>query len=240
MWGGGFSEGFRQAGFDVIWAVDIWQPAVDTHKENHPKGETIKGDVIKLSKLPDEEFNKLIPDSEIIIGSPPCTAFSNSNKSGNGDKANGIKLFEAYLRIIARKKFKKNSILKYWILENVPKVQIHIREKYTAKQLEIEGDFELIVKGGNTGIYNAKYFGVPSSRERFFCGEFPKPIQVFEDEKELIPLKSILSYLGEPKEKLHADITDPQVYLISAVLLCLRYLLLQQVTQCFRLLQVRL
>ncbi len=34
--GGGFSEGFRQAGIDVIAAFDLWKIAVDTHNGNHP------------------------------------------------------------------------------------------------------------------------------------------------------------------------------------------------------------
>jgi DNA (cytosine-5)-methyltransferase 1 len=207
--GGGFSEGFRQAGFEVIWAVDIWQPAVDTHNENHPETTAIKGDVIKLSMLPDKEFHEAIPDAEVIIGSPPCTAFSNSNKSGNGDKAKGIELIEAYLKIIARKKFKKNSILKYWILENVPKVQSHIKDSYTAKELELKGDFKLIVKGDSSGVYNAKYFGVPSSRKRFFCGDFPKPEILIKNNNELIPLKKITTALGAPKAKLTTTIVDP-------------------------------
>lgn len=207
--GGGFSEGFRQAGFNVIWAVDLWQPAVDTHNENHPETIAIKGDVIKLSMLPDKEFHETIPDAEVIIGSPPCTAFSNSNKSGNGDKAKGIALIEAYLKIVARKKYKKGSILKYWILENVPKVQIHIKERYSAKELNLEGNFELIAKGNGAGIYNAKYFGVPSSRKRYFCGDFPKPEKLFKTDAELIPLKKITSALGIPKEKLNLEIQDP-------------------------------
>lgn len=207
--GGGFSEGFRQAGFDVIWAVDIWQPAVDTHNENHPETTAIKDDVIRLSMLPDKEFHTLVPDAEVIIGSPPCTAFSNSNKSGKGDKAKGIALIEAYLRIVARKKYKKNSILKYWILENVPKVQTHIKDKYSAKDLQLEGNFELTVKGGNSNVYNAKYFGVPSSRKRFFCGDFPKPEAIFKNDTELIPLKTITTALGAPKEKLNLNIHDP-------------------------------
>jgi DNA (cytosine-5)-methyltransferase 1 len=211
---GGFSEGLRQAGFDIIWAVDNWQVAVDTHKENHPSCITIKDDIIRLSKLPDKEFHKIIPDSEIIIGSPPCTAFSNSNRSGKGDKAKGIILIESYLRIVARKKFKRSSILKYWILENVPKVQNYLKEEYHAKDLEIEGNFKLIVKRNNSGIYNAKYYGVPSNRIRYFCGEFPLPKQVFKDDNLLIPLKTILSALGAPKEKLHTEINDP-IYLLN-------------------------
>jgi DNA (cytosine-5)-methyltransferase 1 len=207
--GGGFSEGFRQAGFDVIWAVDLWQPAVDTHNKNHPETKAIKDDVIRLSMLPDKEFHETIPDAEVIIGSPPCTAFSNSNRSGKGDKSKGIALIEAYLRIVARKKYKKNSILKYWILENVPKAQTHIKEKYSAKDLQLDGNFELLVKGGNSAVYNAKYFGVPSSRKRFFCGNFPKPEALFIADSELIPLKKITTALGSPKEKMNSQIHDP-------------------------------
>jgi DNA (cytosine-5)-methyltransferase 1 len=211
---GGFSEGFRQAGFEVIWGIDKWQPAVDTHKENHPECETICDDVIRISKLPDLSFHSIVPDSEVIIGSPPCTFFSNSNRSGNGDKAKGKELIKAYLRIIARKKFKKNSVLKYWILENVPKVQGYIKAKYSAKELSLEGGFELTVKSDCSNEYNAKYFGVPSNRIRYFCGEFPEPKRTISNDKDLIPLKNILHKLGGPKDKLHEPIADP-IYGIS-------------------------
>jgi DNA (cytosine-5)-methyltransferase 1 len=206
---GGFSEGFRQAGFKVIWAVDKWKPAVDTHKENHPDTVTICDDVIRLSLLPDIAFHSIIPDSDVIIGSPPCTFFSNSNKSGGGDKSKGKELIKAFLRIIARKKFKKGSKLKYWILENVPKVKKHIKSSYNSKELKFNGNFRLIVKGLYNSEYNAKYYGVPSNRIRYFCGDFPKPEQVIKDDIDLIPLKHILNNLGAPKTKLHSKITDP-------------------------------
>ena len=121
--GGGFSEGFRQAGYDIVFAVDKWAPAVKTYQGNKPGVNVIQDDVIKISLLPDDEFEKLVPDSEVIIGSPPGQSFSHSNKSGGADKSLGIKLIEAYLRIIARKKYKPNSVLRYWILENVPAVK---------------------------------------------------------------------------------------------------------------------
>ena len=214
---GGFSEGFRQAGFKVIWAVDNWKPAVDTHKENHPDSKTILDDVIRLSKLPDKEFEKIIPDSEIIIGSPTCIAFSNSNKSGKGDKTKGIELFEAFLRIIFRKKYKKNSILKYWILENVPNSKKYIKNKYTAKELGIESDNILKVNNGNAGIYNAKYYGVPSNRKRFFCGEFTAPVRIYNNDDDIIHLSTILNALGKPKENMESIITDPNYPTFSMI-----------------------
>lgn len=207
--GGGFSEGFRQAGIKVIAAYDIWQPAVDTHNGNHPSCDALKMDVIKISKLSDKDFEAIVPDSEIIIGSPPCTDFSNSNKSGKGDKSKGIELIEAYLRIIARKKYKKNSILKYWVLENVPKVESYIKAEYKPINLKLKGEWSLNVKNTNSGVYQMKYYGVPSNRKRYFCGDFPEPEKVFLRESEVIPLKKILKALGEPKTKLNKRITDP-------------------------------
>lgn len=195
--GGGFSEGFRQAGFKIVFAVDKWAPAVMTYKGNKPDVTVVQDDILKISKLPDAEFEKLVPDTEVIIGSPPCQSFSHSNKSGNADKAIGIELIEAYLRIIARKKFKVGSVLRYWVLENVPAVKDYIREEYTAADLNIEGNFILRPRDGVSGKYNAKYFGAPTNRERYLCGEFPKPIET-KSEKSLITLGQILDSLGDP------------------------------------------
>lgn len=190
---GGFSEGFRQAGFELCFAVDKWEPAINTYKANKPHCNVIQDDVIRLSNLPDNEFNALIPDTEVIIGSPPCVAFSNSNKSGNGDKTLGIKLLEAYLRIVARKKFKENSILRYWVLENVPNIQKYIKEKYSARDLGLDGDFVLCPLK-HASVYNAKYFGAPTNRKRFVCGEFP-PLVATHTNQNVVTLGQVLDSL---------------------------------------------
>lgn len=195
--GGGFSEGFRQAGFEIVLAVDKWEPAVTTYKGNKPGVNVIKDDIIRISLLDDEEFENTVPDSEVIIGSPPCQAFSHSNKSGNGDKTLGIQLIEAYLRIIARKKAKPNSVLRYWVLENVPAVKQYIKEQYSAEDLGLQGDIVLRPHDGAAGIYNAKYFGAPTNRKRYLCGEFPVPQSTHTD-KTFVTLQDVLASLGEP------------------------------------------
>ncbi len=205
--GGGFSEGFRQAGFEIVFAVDRWEPAVLTYKGNKPGVNVIQDDVIRISELDDDEFERIVPDSEVIIGSPPCQAFSNSNKSGNGDKSLGIKLIEAYLRIIARKKYKPNSVLKYWVLENVPSVKTYIKEKYTATDLGLDGEFALTPHCENSGIYNAKYYGAPTNRQRYLCGEFPK-LQETHCDENVITLGKVLESLGEPLTQSNNTIID--------------------------------
>ena len=209
---GGFSEGFRHAGFDVIWAVDIWQPAVTTHHQNHPASNTVLGDVEKIANLPDEEFHRVVPDSEIIIGSPPCVDFSNSNKSGKADKSKGIRLVEAFFRIVARKKYKRDSVLKYWILENVPNAEPHIEIEYSAQSLNLtnlEEKFPLKVKFLSSHIYNAQYFGVPSKRVRFICGDFPEPEPTIKSDANLIHLDYVLRELGTPLLNPERVVTDP-------------------------------
>lgn len=205
--GGGFSEGFRQAGFDISFALDIWQPAIDTFKLNKIKAKVVKENIIKVSNLPDKEFNELVPDVEIIIGSPPCVAFSNSNKSGNADKTLGIELLKAYLRIIARKKYKENSILKFWALENVPNMKKFIEPEYSAKDLGLKGDWTFKTIYQSSGIYNAKNFGAPTNRKRFFCGEFPM-IKETHSDKKAVPLQRVLDSLGDPSNQSNRVITD--------------------------------
>jgi len=195
---GGFSEGFRQAGFEICFAIDKWTPAYNTYKSNLAHTKVIQDDVIWISNLPDKEFEDTVPDTEVIIGSPPCVAFSSSNKSGNGDKKLGIELLEAYLRIIARKKFKKESILKYWVLENVPNIEEHIKDVYTEKDLNLPGPIRLYPKK-NSDVYNAKHFGAPTNRKRFICGEFPKPKKT-KKEDDALTLGTVLDSL-RPDEK---------------------------------------
>ena len=214
---GGFSEGFRQAGFEIIFAVDKWEPAIMTYRGNKPNVNVICDDVIRISKLKDEDFEKLVPDSEVIIGSPPCQAFSGSNKSGNGDKTLGIELVEAYLRIVARKKYKKNSKLKYWVLENVPNVKHYIKDGYTASDLGLEGDFILSPHSESSGIYNAKYYGAPTNRNRYLCGDFPVPEKV-KTEETALKLRDVIDCLGNPfedKEKVVKDINYPDLAMLK-------------------------
>jgi DNA (cytosine-5)-methyltransferase 1 len=206
---GGFSEGFKLAGFEISFAVDKWGPAVVTHHANHSNAKTIQDDVIRISKLPNDKFHNLVPDTEVIIGSPPCTFFSNSNKSGKADKSMGIQLIEAYLRIVARKSIKKDSILKYWILENVPNVFSYIKEEYTFYELGLDREGSLRVKYPSSKVYNAKYFDVASNRKRYFCGNFPEPYEIIKHDNKVKTIQDIFDYIHKPNNNLEEVIQDP-------------------------------
>ena len=82
---GGFSEGFRQMGFEIKYGYDHWKPAVDTYNHNFNLNCEVKN-ILDFETSIDEIES--LPNTDVIIGSPPCVSFSSSNKSGNAEPQN--------------------------------------------------------------------------------------------------------------------------------------------------------
>jgi DNA (cytosine-5)-methyltransferase 1 len=177
---GGFSEGFRQMGFEIVHGFDNWRPAVDTFNHNfklkcEPKNILdFKKSIIEIEEL---------PDTEIIIGSPPCVSFSSSNKSGNADKSLGVELTETFLRIVAIKKHQPNSILLAWFMENVVNSKRYLQTAYTFKDLGLTewanknriSPFKVAIDlYENTAIINSANYGSFQARKRVISGEIIK------------------------------------------------------------------
>ena len=177
---GGFSEGFRQKGFKIILGIDHWKPAIDTYNYNfnlkcEPKN------ILDFSNSITEIEN--LPNSDIIIGSPPCVSFSSSNKSGNADKSLGVELTKTFLRVIAVKKHQSNSVLKAWFMENVVNSKRYLQITYTFKDLGLK---EWAIKNKinplmiaidlkeNTAVINSADYGSLQARKRVISGEIIK------------------------------------------------------------------
>jgi DNA (cytosine-5)-methyltransferase 1 len=177
---GGFSEGFRQMGIEPIYGYDHWKPAVDTY--NHNFGLSCESKNILDYKESIEAIESL-PNTEIIIGSPPCVSFSSSNKSGNADKSLGVDLTETFLRIVAVKKHQPNSILKAWFMENVVNSKRYLQTEYTFKDLGLTewanknriSPLKIAIDlYENTAIINSADYGSFQARKRVISGEIIK------------------------------------------------------------------
>ena len=215
---GGFSEGFRQQGFKIIQGVDHWRPAIDTFNHNFGLGCEVKN-VLDFSE--DVASISTLPDTDIIIGSPPCVSFSSSNKCGNADKKLGVNLIEIFLIIIAVKKHQPNSKLKAWFMENVANSEKHLQDKYTfkclgltqwAKKHRINPNEVAINFKDNRRILNASHFGVAQARKRLFAGEVIKtklfPELKTANKERLVSTKEIFRYFPHPFAN-QKKITDP-------------------------------
>lgn len=192
--GGGFSEGFRQAGFDITHAVDIDEGATDTYRLNHPETTVIEENLMELD--PDD----LPDDVDIVIGSPPCGEFSTSKRGGAGDAQEGMKLVDRFLYFV------HELDPEYWIMENVPRLEEHLTE-YRG------GDYEGISEldsGEQVHIersdrYMCSDFGTPQRRRRLFSGSFPDPVRPHPDDSPVV-LDQIRSDYPRPTER-PGDIT---------------------------------
>jgi DNA (cytosine-5)-methyltransferase 1 len=177
---GGFSEGFRQMGYEIIYGFDHWKPAIDTFNHNFNLNCEIKN-ILDFQRSIAEIEN--LPNTEIIIGSPPCVSFSSSNKSGNADKSLGVELTETFLRIVAVKKHEPNSILKAWFMENVVNSKRYLQTAYSFKDLGLTewanknriSPLKIAIDlYENSAIINSADFGSFQARKRVISGEIIK------------------------------------------------------------------
>jgi len=178
---GGFSEGFRQAGFDVVWAIDSWERACETHRKNHGETEVLEEDIMEVD-IDD------IPDADVIIGSPPCKEFSYANNGGNGDIEKGMAFIYRFLEIV----YKKNP--EYWIMENVPRVADYLDDEVPLRKLGIDedGTFKIPRKK----VLNCANYGTPQRRKRIFSGDYPLP----EEKEQQNTLGDVINFFPSQTE----------------------------------------
>ena len=224
---GGFSEGFKQQDCKIIAGYDNWKPAIETFNHNFNTNSETKN--ILDFKESIEEIDNL-PNTDVIIGSPPCVSFSSSNISGKADKESGILLTKIFLRIVAIKKFQPNSILKAWYMENVANSRKYLADYYTFKDLELEDwakqhrinpNKRAIILKDNQPIINSADYGSFQSRKRAISGEIikhnrlliPKPTNSNNPQDNLPSwniLGELLKKMPSPKEKnINYEFQDP-------------------------------
>ena len=148
---GGMDLGFIQAGFNIIWANDILEEAIETYRNNIGH-HIVNGDIRMISS--DD-----IPDNpDVIIGGFPCQGFSIANtKRSMKDERNF--LYKEMLRIIKDKK------PKMFVAENVKGLLSMSKGKVFEM---IKKDFEDIGYYVDAKVLNAAEYGVPQQRERVF------------------------------------------------------------------------
>ena len=148
---GGMDLGFKNAGFEIIWANDIDPDSVKTYKKNIGE-HIILGDIERIR-------NNNIPDgADLVIGGFPCQGFSIANKGRHIDDSRN-KLYKQMLRVIRVKK------PKYFVAENVEGI---ITLGKGAVLQKIIKDFKSIGYKVDFKLLNAADYGVPQSRKRVF------------------------------------------------------------------------
>src|SRR3989344_3823538 len=152
---GGFSLGFIQAGYDIVGFVEMWKPAIETYKLNHPKAKHIGTDITKVR---DEDILQYRNKIDVIIGGPPCQGFSLAGRRNRDDNRN--QLYKEYLRFV--------EIInpKTIVMENVQGIltmKDKDNEKIINKILKDLIKLEYLVTYKKIKATN---YGIPQNRER--------------------------------------------------------------------------
>jgi len=169
---GGLDIGFHAAGFETVFATDVWDRACDTLKKNGLAKEVFCGDVRDIDF---KELKERVGKVDCVIGGPPCPPYSQTRHYLIG-KADGFDDEKAGFAV--PEYFRAIEILAptVFFFENV--------DGFSFKTHQVEFDF--FKKRAKELGYNISYkvvncanYGVPQTRKRFICIGTRKEINQF-------------------------------------------------------------
>lgn len=179
---GGFRIAFEKLGCECVFSSEIDPYAIKTYELNY--GETPSGDITKINAVN-------IPNHNVICAGFPCQAFSIAGKRKGFEDTRGTLFFDV-ARIMKEKK------PEFAFLENVKGLTNHDGGKTLEIILETIKEIGYDYK---YKVLNASDYGVPQSRERWYCVcirkdseykiddfEFPEPIKLDKRIKDVVSL----------------------------------------------------
>lgn len=205
---GGFSAGLERVNnFSTEVGLDCDKYAIETFARNFPNAVAVRGDISdeKIKRAVIEQSRRR--NVNMIIGGPPCQGFSLKGKNlGLDDKRNY--LFREYFDVV------RELQPEIFVIENVKNILNSSNHYFRDEIIKEIKNLGYIV---NYGVINAKYYGVPQSRERaiFIASKtkfinFPKPtacrVTVRDAISDLAYLdsgegESVAEYMNQPQSE---------------------------------------
>lgn len=150
---GGLSEGFRQAGYQVIAGSDSDPDACATYAVNFPDADVIYGDIREAPVR--RRVIAAATGAEIVVGGPPCQAFSQVRNHCRLIEDPRNSLYREFVRIVG-----KLEPLAF-VMENVPGLEQMGVRKQVLEDLSLNGAYRV-----SSQVVDAADFGVPQTRRR--------------------------------------------------------------------------
>lgn len=150
---GGLSEGFRRTGCEIVAGNDSDPDATATYALNFPEATTIVGDLRKSSIR--EQILSVARGADIIVGGPPCQAFSQVRNHTRliDDPRNS--LYREFVSIV------RDVLPPAFLMENVPGMAQMGVMGQVAEDLSLGGEYLVTPQ-----LVDAANFGVPQTRKR--------------------------------------------------------------------------
>ena len=203
---GGMTQGFKDAGFEPVLAVEWDEQAAATYAANHDPDvtHTLCADIASVASAD-------VPKADVVIGGPPCQGFSGLGLQDADDPRN--KLWTEYVRVVLA------AQPEFFVIENVDRFRTS--GEFDRLQHEVEkgdlADYEI-----TTAVLNAADYGVPQRRRRTIvigrrggAPAMPPPTHsrepAFDTEPWLTVEDAISGLDREPlhRDSLHRDAVTP-------------------------------
>lgn len=183
---GGIDFGFEEAGFETIFASDIWERACDSLKVNFPNSEVVCNDIVNIDF---KKIKKTHRSIDGLVGGPPCPPFSKS-RFYRKEKERGIDDLDGYTTVINYFRAVEELKPKFFFFENVH--GFVFKPHKSALEL-VESESERLGYKISHKVLNSADYGVAQTRQRFICvgvketmNDFEFPKQTHSDPKKPI------------------------------------------------------
>lgn len=199
---GGLTQGLKQAGFNVVGAIESHPTYAESYKLNHPKTNLKLNDITKIDPAEyAKELGLKIGELDLLAGCPPCQGYSTigtRNRGKKNDPRNEL-VYEVLRFAIA---FQPKTIM----MENVPALDKDERLKKLVSELKKLG-YKVDHK-----VLKMTHYGVPQSRRRMIMlGSRLNNIEVVKqqmDEDKMKTVRDAIAFLppaGQNDDPLHFD-----------------------------------
>ena len=192
---GGLGYGFHQQNFNILCANELEQSIANTYINNFKDTRVVVGDITKneIKEKIYETFKN--QDCDVIVGGPPCVAYSMSGKRNSRDPRG--QLFKDYITMVQKLR------PKMFVMENVKGILTvnHDKETLTDKEKVLADEYYLIEKQKIDLDEKSKKF----TKEK---REFTKGIQNGYSEKEHLEHKRKLDILKKKLKKLDKNVSQ--------------------------------
>lgn len=111
---GGTSQGLKNAGFEILAAIDNDPIAADSYKQNFPEAVVFNSDVRDVTVT---DLNAILPEGPVLFaGCAPCQPFSKQNRGQRADdpRRGLLAAFQNHVELF---------LPEYVLVENVPGIQ---------------------------------------------------------------------------------------------------------------------
>ena len=207
----GLDLGIEKAGFHVVACIENDKRCVETIKINRPEIKVYPEDINKVEPktvLSDLGLKK--GEVDLIVGGPPCQAFSTAGKqrSFHDFRGNVIVRFVDFVREIKPKFFILENVrgIYYAKLSNTPpeyQEYRHLEDIPGSIVYFLYKEFTKLGYSVTFNLFDSSLYSVPQRRERFVMfgthSSKPIPIPVPTSQDKLITLKEVISDIKDRK-----------------------------------------